>query len=404
MSPVHIPRFSFYSTLSASALLATVVTASLALLATSAAHAQEAVKIGLVAALSGNSALSGEAITRGMTIAIDEINARGGVMGGRKLVLVRRDDESNPSKGQLAARELIEKEGVAVVFGGIDTPVSAALVNVMQELKRPYMGVWAAGTGITRNGKTPNYMFRVSAVDERVDLAMLKYAQKAYASKKPGAILVNNPWGESNQHGLEKASTELALPLAGVEKYGANDVDITPQLTRLKSAGADTLVLVGNAAPAAQVMKSLERMGWNVPVVSHWGISGGRFNELAGPRYKDVRFMQTYSFFGKQNPTGVKVMAELKKRYPEIKAADDILAPVGVANSYDAMMLTALALDAAGSTDGDKLREGFYKVPDYAGLIKTYKKPFKNGDNDALGDTDYIWVQFEGKNAMPVQQ
>ena len=383
---------------------AAALVAAFGLLAGSTALAQEAVKVGLVAALSGNSALSGEAITRGLTIAIDEINARGGVLGGRKLVLVRRDDESNPSKGQLAARELIEKEGVAVVFGGIDTPVSAALVNVMQELKRPYMGVWAAGTGITRNGKTPNYMFRVSAVDERVDLAMLKYAQKAYATKKPGAILVNNPWGESNQQGLEKASAELALPLAGVEKYGANDVDITPQLVRLKAAGADSLVLVGNAAPAAQVMKSLERMGWNVPVVSHWGISGGRFNELAGSRYKDVRFMQTYSFFGKQSPVGVKVMAELKKRYPEIKAADDILAPVGVANSYDAMMLTALALDAAGSTDGDKLREGFYKIPDYAGLIKTYKKPFKSGDNDALADTDYIWVQFDGKNAMPVAQ
>ncbi len=370
----------------------------------SAAKAQEAVKIGLVAALSGNSALSGEAITRGLTIAIDEINARGGVLAGRKLVLVRRDDESNPSKGQLAARELIEKENVAVVFGGIDTPVSAALVNVMQELKRPYMGVWAAGTGITRNGKVPNFMFRVSAVDERVDLAMLKYAQKAYGARKPGAILVNNPWGESNQKGLEKASAEMTLPLAGVEKYGANDIDITPQLVRLKSAGADSLILVGNAAPAAQVMKSLERMGWNVPVVSHWGISGGRFNELAGPRYKDVRFMQTYSFFGKQNAVGVKVMAELKKRYPEIKGPDDILAPVGVANAYDAMMLTALALNAAGSTDGDKLREAFYKVPDYAGLIKTYKKPFKDGDNDALEDADYVWVQFDGKNAMPVVQ
>ena len=73
-----------------------------------------------------------------------------------------------------------------------------------------------------------------------------------------------------------------------------------------------------------------------------------------------------------------------------------------MANAYDALMLSALALDAAGSTDGDKLREAFYKVPDYAGLIKNYKAPFKAGDNDALGDADYIWVQFEGKNAMPV--
>src|SRR3954465_7347594 len=90
--------------------------------------AAQDVKIGLVAALSGDSALSGEAITRGLGIAIDEINAKGGVLGGRKLVLVRRDDESNPGKGQLAARELIDKEKVAVIFGGIDTPVSMALV------------------------------------------------------------------------------------------------------------------------------------------------------------------------------------------------------------------------------------------------------------------------------------
>ena len=278
--------------------------------------AQEQVKIGLVAALSGDSALSGESITRGMTIAIDEINANGGVLGGKKLVLVRRDDEANPAKGQLAARELIEKEKVAIVFGGIDTPVSMSLINVMSELKTPYMGVWAAGTGITNNNKNPNFMFRVSAVDERVDYGMLKYAQDKFKSKRPGSMLVNNPWGDSNMKGLEKAAAALKITLAGQEKYNTNDIDTTPQLTRLKNAGADAIILVGNTGVAAQVMKSLERMNWNVPVVSHWGISGGRFDELAGPRYKDVVFVQTYSFFGKQNPVGEKVIAALKKRYP----------------------------------------------------------------------------------------
>ena len=361
------------------------------------------VKIGLVAALSGDSALSGEAITRGLTVAIDEVNAKGGVLGGRKLVLVRRDDESNPAKGQLAARELIEKEKVAVVFGGIDTPVSAALVGVMHELKTPYMGVWAAGTNITNNGRNPNFMFRVSAVDDRVDVGMLKYAQTTFKSQKPGAMLVNNPWGESNLKGLEKASAALKMPLAGLEKYNAADSDTTPQLTRLKSAGADSIILVGNAAVAAQVMKSLDRMGWNVPVVSHWGISGGRFDELAGPRYKDVHFVQTYSFFGKQSPTGEKVLTELKKRFPAIKGPADVLAPVGVANSYDALMLTALALNKAGSTDGGKIRQAFYEIPDYQGLLKTYKKPFSPGDHDALEDSDYVWVRFEGKTIVPVK-
>ena len=378
------------------AVLATAVAAA------NTAIAQE-VKIGLVAALSGDSALSGEAITRGLTVAIDEINARGGVLGGRKLALVRRDDESNPAKGQLAARELIEIEKVAVVFGGIDTPVSAALVGVMHELKTPYMGVWAAGTNITNNGKNPNFMFRVSAVDERVDVGMLRYAQSTFKSQKPGAMLVNNPWGESNLKGLEKASAALKIPMAGLEKYNAGDSDTTPQLTRLKSAGADSIILVGNAAVAAQVMKSLDRMAWNVPVVSHWGISGGRFDELAGPRYKDVHFVQTYTFFGKQNPVGEKLMTELKKRFPAIKGPADVLAPVGVANSYDALMLTALAINKAGSTDGDKIRMAFYEIPDHQGLLKNYKKPFSPGDHDALEDNDYVWVRFEGKTVVPVK-
>src|SRR5689334_8439836 len=89
-----------------------LATAAVIVLAAVMPAAAQDVKIGLVAALSGDSALSGEAITRGLTIAIDEINAKGGVIGGRKLVLVRRDDESNPGKGQLAARELIDKEKV----------------------------------------------------------------------------------------------------------------------------------------------------------------------------------------------------------------------------------------------------------------------------------------------------
>jgi len=377
--------------------------AGMSLVAAGAAQAQsEPVKIGLVAALSGESALSGEAITRGMTIAIDEVNARGGVLGGRKLVLVRRDDESNPSKGQLAARELIEKEKVAIVFGGIDTPVSLALVGVMQELRTPYMGVWAAGTLITHNGRSTNYMFRVSAVDDRVDIGLMKYAARSFGAKKPGAMLVNNPWGDSNLKGLTAASAELKIPLAGLEKYNPSDADTTPQLTRLKNAGADAIILVGNAAVAAQVVKSLERMDWNVPIVAHWGISGGRFDELAGPRYKDVHFVQTYTFFGKQRPAGDRLLAELQRRYPTIKGPADVLAPVGVANAYDATILTAMAIDKAASVDGDKLRQAFYALPDYDGLIKHYRKPFAPGDHDALGDEDYVWVRYDGKTIVPV--
>ena len=156
------------------------------------ASAADPIKIGLVAALSGPSAQSGAAITQGLTIAMDEINAGGGVLG-RKLELVRRDDESSPPKGSTAARELIYNEKVVAFFGGLATPVSLAMVPIANREHVPYMGVWAAGTPITRNGANPNFAFRVSAMDVLVDEALLKRAAKAGA-KKPGLILINNPW------------------------------------------------------------------------------------------------------------------------------------------------------------------------------------------------------------------
>jgi len=374
-------------------------------LAVHPAAAQETIKIGHVAALSGASAQSGEAITRGLVIAIDEINAKGGLLGGRKLELIQRDDESNPPKGVVAARELVSKEKVVAMFGGIDTPVALATVPVVNKEKVPYMAVWAAGTGITRNGADPNYVFRVSAVDVLVDVKLLDYAAKKFSSKKPGLMLINNPWGASNEQGLVAADKDNnAVEIAGIEKFENNDVDMTPQLTRLKEKGADSIILVVNTPPGAQMMKSRERMGWKVPVVSHWGISGGRFPELAGPTAGDAHFVQTYSFFGKLNPTGERVLAALKKKYPAIKGPEDVFAPVGTANAYDAMHLLGLAIAQAGSTDGDKIREALEGLnAKFAGLIKTYDKPFSKTNHDALGAADYIMVRYDGDKIMPTQ-
>ncbi|WP_121491820.1 ABC transporter substrate-binding protein [Cupriavidus plantarum] len=366
------------------------------------AHAADTIKIGLITALSGQSARAGEALTRGMTIAIDEINAKGGLLGCRKLELVRRDDEGNPAKGVLAARELIYKEKVAVLFGGLDTPVSMAIVPIANQEKVPFIGPWAAGTPITHNGANPNYVFRVSAVDEVVDKAMLQYAQKAFGASKVGLILVNNPWGESNEKGIVAALTAKGMKPAGIEKFEANDVDLVPQLGRLKAAGADVLLMVGNVGPSAQVVKSLDRMGWKVPVVSHWGPAGGRFTELAGPNARNVHFVQTYSFFGQQTPVSTRVVNALKAKYSDVKGPDDITPAVGVANAYDAMQLVGLAIAQAGSTKGDAIREGFYKIDRYEGLIKTYVKPFNAQTHDALNENDYVWAQFIDNRIVPV--
>ena len=371
------------------------------LLAAFPASAADPIKIGLVTALSGQSARAGEALTRGLTIAIDEVNAKGGVLG-RKVELVRRDDEANPAKGVIAARELVQREKVAVLIGGLDTPVALAIVPFANEQKVPFIDPWAAGTGITVNGAKDNYVFRVSARDDLVDKAIVNYAIKNHSVKKPGLILVNNPWGESNEKGLTAALKEANIQPAGIEKFEGNDVDVVPQLARLKQAGADVLFLVGNVGPSAQVVKSLDRMGWKVPIVSHWGPAGGRFTELAGPSARDVVFIQTYSFFGKLSPVGERVLTALKAKYPDVKGPGDVTPAVGVANAYDALHLAALAIEKAGSTKGEAIRDAMYKIDRHEGLIKTYDKPFSPQNHEAVGENDYIWTRFEDNQILPV--
>ena len=378
--------------------------AAIALLGVAQAAQAQEIKFGLVAALSGQSARAGEAISRGLAVAVDEINAKGGILGGRKIVLLRRDDESNPSKGLIAARELIQREKVAALFGGLDTPVSIAIVPLANSEKVPFMGTWAAGTPITRNGANPNFVFRVSAVDEIVDEAIVKYSVKHYSAKNPGMILVNNPWGESNEQGLKAALTAANMKYAGIEKFEGNELDVVPQLSRLKASGADVLYLVGNVGPSAQVVKSLDKMAWKVPIVSHWGPAGGRFTELAGPSAANVHFVQTYSFFGDLSPKGKQVLDMLTKKYPDYKGPGDITPAVGVANAYDSAHLVALAIEKAGSTDGDKVREGFYRIENYDGLIKKFVRPFTPQNHDAVTADDYVWTQFVNDQIIPIKR
>ena len=197
----------------------------------------------------------------------------------------------------------MQREKVAALFGGLDTPVSIAIVPFANQAKVPFMGVWAAGTPITQNGAAENYVFRVSAVDDLVDVALVDYAIKKYGAKKPGTDPDQQSLGRVEREGSQGGAR-------GQEPALRRHRKVRDQRRRRRAAAdaassrpaADVLLLVANVAPSAQVVKSLDRMGWNVPIVSHWGPSGGRFTELAGPSAAKVHFIQTFSFSGNSSP------------------------------------------------------------------------------------------------------
>lgn len=358
------------------------------------------VKIGLIAPLSGPLAASGEAIQRGMLLAMEEINREGGVLG-RPLLLVTRDVQNDGKAGVVALRELHREHSIVGVFGGIFSPVMLAQLDAIHELRIPLINPWGSVTGITKNGRNPNYAFRVSVSDEYADEFLVRYALEVIGSRRPGIIADTTAWGDSNVAGLKEWLARLGMSPVGIERFDQGDTNMSRQLDRLHSAGADALLMVANAPEGAAIARGMATLGWKVQLVSHWGISGGRFVELAGAENADgVMTLQTYSFFGPLSAKGEAVLQSYHARFGT-RRVEEILAPVGVAHGYDGVHLLARAIRKAGGTDGAKIRSALEHLEPYDGLVKRYSPAFTPERHDALEAEDYLMAVWKSGQLVP---
>jgi branched-chain amino acid transport system substrate-binding protein len=359
--------------------------------------------VGLVAPMSGPSGASGEAIQRGMLLAVEEINAAGGALG-RPLAVVTRDVKNDPPAGDAALRDLSQRDHIIAVFGGIYGPVMLGQLDALHELKIPLINAWSSVPGITDNGRAPNYAFRVSASDYYADEFLARYAVQVVGTQRPGVLADTTAWGDANVAGLNTWLGQLGrLPVA-VERFDQGDTNMTRQLTRLRDAGADALVMIPDAADGAAIARGLVALGWKVPVVSHWGISGGAFVDRAGvENVEDVLTLQTYSFAGPQSPKGQQVLAAYHKQFGT-RRTEEVQAQVGVAHGYDGMHLLTMALRQAGSAEGPGVRAALEQLPAYDGLVKRYAPAFTPTDHDALHAEDYLMAVWRGGRLVPADR
>jgi len=360
-------------------------------------------KIGLIAPISGGLAASGEAIRRGMLLALDEVNREGGVLG-RPVELVVRDVQNDPTAGVAALRELVQQHAIIAVFGGIFSPVMLGQLDAIHEFQIPLINPWGSVTAITQNGRTPNYAFRVSVSDEHADQFLVRYALDVSGARRPGILADTTAWGDSNVSGLTDWLGRRGVSSAGIARFDQGDTDMSQQLARLRAAGADALLLIANAPEGAAIVRGMAALGWKVPVVSHWGISGGRFVTLAGiPNTEGVLTIQTYSFFGPLSPKGEAVLRAYHARFGT-RRVEDVLAPVGVAHGYDGVHLLVRAIRQAGTTAGPRVREALEHLEPYEGLIKRYAPAFTPERHDALLAADYLMTVWQSGDLVPAPQ
>jgi branched-chain amino acid transport system substrate-binding protein len=358
------------------------------------AAAADPIKIGLSAAFSGPNASAGEALQRGAELAMEEINAAGGV-AGRQLVLATRDNEHKLERGVAQTRELIEREGCVAILGSQGSFIALAVIDTIQELKVPWFGLAVGGAKIIENDRKPNYMFRVATNDREVAIFLVSYALDKLGAKKFGILNEDTGWGVPAIGDLQAALKARNLEPASVDKMKVGDADFTAQMLRAKNAEADTILSYSNAVEMANALKAANKISYKPQVLSAWGLANNTFPSLAGPLADGVMVMQTFTFVQNTRPRAQALFKRFSEKY-KITDPTQIPFPSFLGNSYDATHMIALAVKRAGTTDGEKLHGALESLGTFHGLLKTYNNPFSPDHHEALEPKDYEMTIWKG--------
>lgn len=384
-------------------LTAALVFGAWAGLAAGAAFAQRAEPcIGASWELTGAFAHQAQQIRYGAEAAIDEINEKGGVLGQR-LRLVAYDDQGEPARAVDNARRIGERDNCIAMLGGFRTPNAIALREPLHEMGLLWVGTISAGTAVIEF-PTNKWMFRVSMKDRWVAGFLLDRAREASKSGKVGIVYEATAWGQGGLADAERAAAERGVTLAGKETYNMGDADMSAQLIRLRDAGVDAIVLYGNDREVANLLRSMDRLGYRPAIFAAWGI-GARLAELAGPLAEGVRVAGTFSWLGELPDRAKAVLARMQAKFPEIRSPADLLHPSGTANAYDAVHIIAEAIRLAGRFDRNAVREAMYRV-NMTGLVADYRPAFEPRPerHDAITPNAYRLFAFHNGRLLPVEQ
>lgn len=360
--------------------------------------------IGMSGPLTGPAAFGGEALKIGAETAIDEINAKGGVLG-KKLVLKMYDDAGQPPKGVDNVRRVALSDNCVALLGGYHSGVQLAMRDAIAQVGIPYVGPGAAGTAIIEheNGKN-EWMFRVSAKDRWVAQFLVEQAIARSKNKKIAFLYENTGWGNGGLPDVKAAMKAKGLDLVAIETFNWNDQDMTPQLIRVRDAGADSVILWALDREGNQILRGMDKLNYRpANIIGAWGIAGN-LGDLAGPLANGVLVMQTYSWMGKLEPRAEALWKKMQAKYG-LKSPQDLKMGSYTANAYDAVHIVAQAIEKAGAYQWPKVRDALFQVK-YDGLVGRYDPAFERSQerHDAILPKYYKLSAWHDGKLMPVDQ
>ncbi len=351
------------------------------------AWAGDVYRIGGIFSVTGPSSFLGDPEKRSMEMAIDEINAAGGI-DGRKLEAVIYDSEGEPTKAVLAANRLISRDRVLAVVGTSLTPTTLAVIPIMERNRIPLVSC-AAGIDITEPVRP--WIFKTAQSDALAVGAIYEHMKKE-GIERIGILTVENAFGESGRHQLQTKAEEFGIQIVHASSFGARDTDMTAQLTRIRGTNPDAIVCWGTNPGPAVVARNLQQLNINVPLYQSHGVASPRFIELAGDAADGIYLPTGKILVADQLPED-DPQKEVLTRYIESFESRFRMPVSGFGGyAYDAVYLLAEALKGSDG-DREKIRSSLEQISGHVGVTGIFN--FSPEDHNGLSSDAFVMVRIE---------
>lgn len=343
--------------------------------------------IGGLAPLTGDVSQYGVAVNNGVLLAVEDINAAGGVLG-KQIKYIVEDEQGDPTQAINAYTKLYQSDNIIALVGDVTTKPTIAVAQKVAQDGLPMISASATGEDVTLAGEN---IFRACFIDPYQGELMAHYAFEKLGSKT-AAILYDS--GDDYSTGVaesfEQTAKELGMEVQNNEGYPPGTVDFNAQLTKIGESNPDVIMVPAYYEDVSKILVQARKLGIKSKFVGPDGWDGvlQKVEESSMDVLEDTYYCSQYS-----RQSEDENLQNFIKRYNEVYGIEEnMFAVLG----YDSMRMMAKAIENAGSTDSDAIIEAM-KTLDYSGLTGTtkfdenrnpvreaYITTFENGESKVL--------------------
>ncbi len=316
--------------------------------------------IGEYSSLTGTTATFGLSTHRGLLLAVEDVNGSGGILG-RPIKLLTEDTQSKPEEAATAVTKLITRDRVVAIIGEVSSSRSLAAAPICQQNRIPMVSPASTNPAVTEKG---DFIFRVCYIDPFQGEVMARFAFNSLGLRKVALLKdIRNDYSIGLAQFFEIAFKRLGGEVMATQAYSEGDVDFKAQLTALKAADPQAIILPGYYTEAALIAKQARELNMNMPIIGGDGWDSSKLIEIGGKAMDNTFFSTAYTA---DDPDTMvqKFVARYRNSFGE---TPDAMAALG----YDAGRILFDAIERCGNTQPECIRDALAKTENFRGVTGT---------------------------------